>query len=642
MIILLILAVTVAVMGLGGLFFSRFLSRQWGENAALRTPAVRVNDGRDYVPTPTPVVFAHHFASIAGAGPIIGPVIALCYGWLPALLWILFGGVFVGALHDYLATFMSTRSGGQSVATVARRLLGGGPFVALMLFLVLVLALVCATFLNLSATALVSMVPSGRLGLAGSQTWFRVVGEGAGAQVVIGGIASTSVIVITVLAPLVGWLYIKKHVAVWKCSVLALVICAVSILTGLYWPVILSTNAWKLALSVYVLGAAGVPVWMFLQSRDFINVHILYVGMTVLMVALVVAGIRTGGALPAEAIQPLDVAAGTRAMGFLWPGLFITIACGAVSGFHSLCAGGTTCKQLTSEAAVRRVGYWAMLLESLLAVCVVVVVLVGSTRAGYLGDVHPLLVGSASAANPILGFAMAVGNAGAMAFGVPVAVGALAGMVMLEGFLVTTLDTAVRLMRYLLEEVWRTLFHLPAMDDGVTEEGVGTDGLSTSLELAETSGPEATDPARPVSPLGRFLAHYWVNSGLAVGLMLWFAMSGGILALWGIFATANQLLAAFVLGLGALWLYRRGKRVWYVVAAAAFMLVTTVASLVLLLGKFLPGVDAAGAAHGNPTLFGADLVLLGLSLYLLLVGVREAVRGRSPAAGRRGGARPRR
>lgn len=622
MTVLLILLVSMAMLLVGGHFYSRFLARSWGEQLQRTTPAVRINDGRDYLPTPTPVVFAHHFASIAGAGPILGPVIAVCYGWLPAVLWVVFGGMLIGAVHDYLAAYMSTREGGQSIATVTRRIFGTGPFVALAIFLILTLALVCATFLNLSAAALVSMVSSARLDMNEGQTLFRQVGD----QVVIGGIASTSVIVITALAPFVGWLYIKKSVAVWKCSLVAIAVCVVSMVIGMYYPVVVSATTWKIILSVYVLLAAGLPVWLFLQSRDFINVHILYIGLCLLLATLVVAALRGGTIPPADVLPALDVAAGSKALGTIWPGLFITIACGAVSGFHSLCAGGTTCKQLISEPAARRVGYWGMVLESILALSVLCVLLVGVSRADYLADVHPSLVGLTTGSNPILGFAMSVGFASHAAFGLPIAIGALGGMILLEGFLVTTLDTAVRLMRYLLEEVWRAIFGLAAIEGtGGMEctEPAGADGLSAGIE--KKSGHASARAPQTSSLAARIFSHYWVNSGLAVALMLCFAFSSGIMALWSLFATANQLLAAFVLGLGAIWLLRSGRKVWYIVWPALFMLGTTGASLLLLLRKFLPGTNSEGVPAGNVTLFGACVVLCGLTVYLLFVGIREAL-----------------
>ena len=207
-------------------------------------------------------------------------------------------------------------------------------------------------------------------------------------------------------------------------------------------------------ISGYVLLAAGMPVWFFLQSRDFINVHILYAGVVFLMVALVAAGLRGGEAVGAAAIPMSNWAEGTKTLGPVWPMMFITIACGAVSGFHSLCAGGTTCKQLISEPAARKVGYWAMLLESFLAVCVVCCLIAGLPLGTYKGYCYP----AAGSGNAVLTFAMAVGHTVHLGLGLPVAAGALGAMLLLEGFLVTTLDTAVRLTRYMIEEGWVMFF----------------------------------------------------------------------------------------------------------------------------------------------------------------------------------------
>jgi carbon starvation protein len=605
MIVLAVLICSMVILGGAGRWYAHFLARNVGENASRTTPALAKADGRDYVPTPTPVVFAHHFASIAGAGPIIGPVIAIIFGWLPALIWVLVGGVFIGAVHDYLATYMATREGGESVATIARRMLGKNVFVALMLFLVLMLALVCAAFLNLSASALTSMLPFDRIELPQDQTLFRVV---AG-EVVIGGIASMSVIIITAVAPLMGWLYIKKKVAVWKCSLLAIGICIVSVTIGLYHPVAFpaatsffgitftAQSMWIMLLSIYVLFAAGVPVWIFLQSRDFINVHILYVGMIGLVMTLIVAGFRGAGV--ADPIPAVNIAEGELAMkGPFWPMLFIVIACGAVSGFHSLCAGGTTSKQLTSEVAARRIGYYGMLLESFLAVCVIAAMMIGVGKTHYIADVHPSLLGTTGASNAVLGFAMAIGGTVKQAFGVPIAVGALAGMILLEGFLVTTLDTAIRLTRYLLEEIWRTMF-------------VKYDVFAAGANVVETSG-----LFRGVLLL---LRHYWFNSGLAVAITLVFALTGGVKALWGIFATSNQLLAALVLLIASLWLLRQGRKIWFALIPALAMLVTTFASLILLLRKYLE------APSKFATLLVADVVIMLIAIYLVIYGVMTAI-----------------
>ncbi len=648
--VLSVLLVAVVVLGGGGRLYSRFLARRIGEDPSRPTPAVTINDGRDYVPTPTPVVFAHHFASIAGAGPILGPVIAIIYGWAPALAWVLGGGLLIGAVHDYLATYITTREGGQSVATVLRRIMGKDAFVAMMLLLVVMLALVCAAFLNYSAQALVSRLPFDRLGLTPEQTLFRVQDD----QAVIGGIASMSVIVITAFAPLIGWMYIKKHISVWLCSLAAITVCTGSIVLGLYYPVafpqemsilgvtLKGMQVWMLLLSAYVLVAAGVPVWLLLQSRDFTNVHILYVGMVGLFVTLVVGGVKAAcGALPpvGDPLPAFNVAEGTAANGWIWPGLFILIACGAVSGFHSLCAGGTTCKQITSERAARQIGFYGMLLESFLAVCVIAALMLGTSRSSYLTDLYPRLVASPTEPNAVLGFAMALGQSVHLAFGVPIAVGAVAGMVLLEGFIVTTLDTAVRLTRYLIEEIWRTLFAEydifaePVTADAAQQWGegepvpIGAEGLPVALTAQEdVPGPAfPTDTTGPFRWLLRALRHYWVNSGLAVGLMLLFAFTGGQQALWGIFATSNQLLAGMVLAVAALWLARQGRSFWFALLPSVAMMVTTVTSLVLLLIRFTRSYLAKPPT--NLALLIADVIILIVTLYLLYAGLRTVRAG---------------
>ncbi|MCH7813992.1 MAG: carbon starvation protein A, partial [Planctomycetes bacterium] len=304
---------------LGGRFYAPVIGRVLGERADRITPAVAFDDGRDYVPTKTPVVFAHHFASIAGAGPIIGPVLAILYGWGPTLLWIVVGGVFLGAVHDYVSTHIALREGGKNLTVVARRYIGPGAFVMLLILLIAMLALVCAAFLDLSAAALTSKVPLEVLGLSADQTTFRV----EDGQAVIGGIASTSVVVITLCSPLLGFLYLKRKVPVWLCSVLAMVICGLSIAIGLRWPMSVSPESWKLLIAGYVLISAGLPVWLFLQSRDFINVHILYAGMAFLVVSLIAAGLRGGGQMAGETPIPMDNwAAASSKMGSGWPVLF--------------------------------------------------------------------------------------------------------------------------------------------------------------------------------------------------------------------------------------------------------------------------------------------------------------------------------
>jgi carbon starvation protein len=643
MTILLILLIAVVALVLGGTVYAPLLARLMGEQKSRTTPAVSVNDGRDYVPTKTAVVFAHHFASIAGAGPIIGPVLAILYGWGPALLWILLGGIFLGAVHDFVSTYVTMREGGKNLTVIARRYIGPAAFVMMLVILVAILVLVCAAFLDLSATALTSKVALSDLGMAPGQTLFReqsLPNPRTGAaemHALIGGIASMSVIVITAFSPLMGFLYLKRKWPVWLCSILALGICTVSILIGLRWPVSVSPLTWKLMISGYVLVAAGMPVWFFLQSRDFINVHILYAGMVFLLVALVAAGLR-GGAAAAGATIPLNNwSEGTRILGPGWPMMFVIIACGAVSGFHSLCAGGTTCKQLAHEQAARKVGYWAMLLESFLAVCVVCCLIVGLPLATYKSYCYPV----AGSGNAVLTFAMAVGHTVNQGLGLPVAAGALGAMLLLEGFLVTTLDTAIRLTRYMIEEGWAMffgrydVFARPAEPAGARAEGggprpqplelAGADGLTISepsVRYAATSAVAAVPTKGLTRAALRFLQYYWVNSGIAVGLMLLLGLTNGYAVVWKIFGSANQLLAALALWVGTTWLMSKGRQYWFAIVPAVFMFVTSMTMLVwLLVKKYIPGWQAGQT--GMAALLVADVLVLAMTVGILVLTLKN-------------------
>lgn len=559
--IILILSAIILCFFLACRFYARYISKAMGLDQRRITPALEKNDGRDYVPTKTPVVFAHHFASIAGAGPIIGPTIALIYGWAPAWLWVVIGGIFFGAVHDFSAIFISVREGGKSIAEIARKTLGKNGFIMMIAFAIIMLVLVNATFLNASVTALTSMVEPARLNLSSEQKIFREIGEGADKRIVIGGIASASVVVITLFAPLLGFLYLKKNIPIILCSFFAIIICTLSAAIGIYRPITLSPLIWMLSISVYTWIAAGIPVWIFLQSRDFINVHILYAGIVILVV-----GIFSCGFKGAQINFPVtNVAEGVSNIGYIWPAIFITIACGAISGFHSLCGTGTTSKQLKSEYATRQVGFYGMLLESFLAACVIAVLVIGIDFSHYKQLVFPD-IGSGQKGNPILAFSLALGHTLGHGFGLPVAFGTIFGMLLLEGFIVTSLDTAVRLNRYLFEELWHVVFSRP--------------------------------PA--------ILRYYMFNSGLAVVLMFCLARNNTVATIWSIFGTANQLLAALSLLAVSFWLLNNGRRVWYTIIPACFMLVTTISMLVILLTtNYLP--------NANYPLIVAGILLLCLS-----------------------------
>ncbi|MHB8093652.1 MAG: carbon starvation CstA family protein [Candidatus Aminicenantales bacterium] len=558
--VLLLLVISVGLLGLAGRYYSRFIARRLGEDPTHPTPAVTINDGRDYVPTKTYVVFAHHFSAIAGAGPILGPTMALLYGFVPAWLWIILGGIFIGAVHDFTTLFISMREGGKSMAEVARKTLGNTGFNLFIVFTIVMIVLVTSSFLSATSISLTSLWPLAKIGAREGATFLKTTVRDGVVLGRIGGIASMSVIVITLCSPFLGWLLYKKGIRTLYAYVIASAICVASVLLGIAFPVTMTPTAWMVAISIYVIFAAGAPVWLILQPRDFINVQILYAGIGLLAISL----LRTGFAGLRVTVPGFNLQEGVQQLGLIWPMMFCVIACGAISGFHCLVAGGTTGKQLSRETDARRVGYNAMLLESLLAVCVLLAIGAAMSFADYKAVVWPS--DPAVKSNPILGFSLAAGQLFNKGVGIPPALGTVFGILLVEGFVITTLDAAVRLNRYLLEELWTILFKkVPAV-----------------------------------------LKHYWFNSLLSVILMWSLAYSNAFSSLWPIFGTANQLLAALSLLAVSAWLLLRRKKTAVTLVPAVFMLLTTLASLAILLRGYI--------RSKNYALVAADVILFALSI----------------------------
>lgn len=557
----------VCITGLGYCFYSRYIAKILGEQKDRETPAIALKDGVDYCPTKSPVVFAHHFASIAGAGPILGPTMALMYGFVPVWIWVLIGGVFFGAVHDYVTLFVSIRERGKSVAEIARKSLGERGFGLMIAFTIVMIILVTSAFLVASARSLTSLVDVAQLKLPVDQGFLKTVMVDGVMKGRLGGIASTSVIFITMCAPFMGFLIYRKDVSLKITMPLAMTICIISIFIGIRFPISLDEKVWMVLLAVYALFAAGAPVWVLLQPRDFTNVYILYGG-----VVLIVAGTIGAGLQGVTAAAPaFNIAGGGNApaLGMIWPFLFITVACGAISGFHALVAGGTVSKQVMNEPAARIIGYGGMLLETLLAVGVIIALSSGLPFAEYARIVHP----EAGKANPILAFALGMSGLMYKGLHIPMVYGTIFGILMVEGFVATTLDTAVRINRYLFEELWNIIFKNPP----------------------------------------RWVKSYVFNSGLSVALMLIFAFTNAFGAIWPIFGTANQLLAALTLITLAAWLAANRKKNGFLLLPAAFMIITTFFSLIFLAKRYL--------VKQNYILLSADIFMVLLAVGLVGVAV---------------------
>jgi carbon starvation protein len=553
---------SIAGLTIGFFTWGKYVARKSGINPNLPTPAVRINDGVDYVPTKPIILLGHHYASIAAAGPIIGPILALIYGFVPAWLWLMLGVIFVGAVHDFSALFVSVRENGRSIAHIAKKTLGNTGFALFLSFAILLIMLVNAAFLQLTAIALTSTYPISKLGLPPDQTLLKttiVKGEIYGK---IGGIASTSVIIITIFAPLVGYLLYKKHIKTYIASLIALSIVLISVMIGLEFPVSLNPQIWMVIILVYSFIASWIPVWIILQPRDFTNVHFLYIGLAMMVLGLIgsgFAGIKIQA--PAFNINSLSM----EALGPIYPFLFVTIACGAVSGAHSLIATGTTSKQLSNEKYAHLIGYGAMLLESLLGISVLLVMLSAVDFEHYKELVWPVENGHLKQGNAPLAFAVSVGKTLNNGLGIPIYFGTIFGILMLEGFLITTIDTLFRLMRYFFEELWNVLF--------------------------------VKKPA--------FLESRMFNALLGIILTAILSFTNGYQKIWPIFGSANQLLAALTLVAVTAWFAQKSIKAYFAAIPAGFMIITTMASLSILLKRYIES--------RNLTLTITDILLLSLA-----------------------------
>lgn len=572
------MVLSLAALALAYRFYARLVARHLGIDPNRPTPAHTHRDGVDYVPTKPVVLFGHHFASIAAAGPIVGPTMAVLYGFLPGWLWMVLGVIFIGAVHDFTALFVSVRQGGKSVAEVARTTLGTFGFVLYVLFALLLCLLVAAAFLGIAVDALTSHYALADLGLAADQTLFRTMPMQGQTRVLTGGIATTSVLVITLAAPGMGWLLYKRGLGAGTVSLIAMAVCALSFVAGFAWPVTLDPTdpavlrGLMTVLLLYCFVAAWVPVWVILQPRDFVNVHVLYFGLALMVAGLIGSG-WAGVTISAPAWNV--TAETTKALGMVWPFLFVTIACGACSGAHGLICGGTSCKQLDNERHAPLIGYGGMLMEALLGICVLLMIVGPLGFSAYQQIVWPTGGGGSA----VRGFALSVGATLETGLRLPRKFGTIFGIILLEGFVLTTTDTVLRLVRYLFQELWEVVWSQP--------------------------------PPWLRKPI--------TNALLAIALTAALAFTNSYKAIWPVFGSANQLLAALTLIAASAWLVYRAKTAWLVALPAAFMAGTTIVALIQLLGRYL---SSASWTAKLPLII-TTVVLLALAVGVVALAIAQ-------------------
>lgn len=557
--VLLLFLVAVGILAAGYAWYGRFLARELQIDPNRVTPAVEMADGRDHVPAPRAVLLGHHFSSIAGAGPIVGPIVAAkAFGWAPALIWIVVGSIFIGGVHDLTSLVASLRHKARSIAEIVRLRMSTLSYRLFLAFIWFALVYVLTVFVDLTAATFVTAVPIG--------PDVRVPG---------GAVATSSMIYI-VLALVLGLLLQRFNVRTLPVTMVFVPLVFVAIAVGVWIPIearsvpVLiggdASSTWKVVLIGYCLVASMLPVWLLLQPRDYLSSFLLYACVAGGLLGLLVGGGQFTLHFPA--FRTFE----DQALGLIFPALFINIACGACSGFHSIVASGTTSKQLRSEADAVPIAYGSMIVEGVIAV-IAVMTLVTTLRD------DPAL------GSPTLAFAAGLGRFLA-ALGIPQSAGAIFGLLAVSTFLLTTLDTATRLGRYVFEEFLEGFMVLSRRALRLVASVV-TVAVPLALSLVQLRGPD-----------GALMASWKV--------------------IWPVFGATNQLLAALTLMVVTVWLTHLGRRRWYVAWPMVIMLLVSLAALVQLMaqhGATLIGVIAGG--------------LMVLALLLVVEGGRVLWRARA-------------
>ena len=549
---------------LGYRFYSRFISDKiYGLDESIITPAHEFEDGIDFVPTKRHILFGHHFTSIAGAAPIIGPCIAAYWGWLPAILWVVLGTIFMGAVHDFGSLVISLKEKGRSIADITSLVINPRARLMFLIFVMFLTWLVLAVF-AMAIAGLFKAVP-------------------------------TSVLPINieiVVAIVIGYLISKKGIDALIPSLVALGILYLFVWIGTTTPISLETlgvaseniqNMWILFLFIYSAIASLLPVWLLLQPRDFINSHQLIVGLGLIFLGIFLAqpvidapAIRTAGDLTAPPILPM---------------LFVTIACGAISGFHALVSSGTTSKQVNTLHDARMIGYGAMLGEGTLAIASTIAAVAGIALVtncdlpsiGHVANLNWEIYYDSWAhatANKATAFVLG-GGAFLQQLGLSTTFSNTLMAVLIISFAATTLDTATRIQRFIISEIGSAI-HMPVIQNRY---------VATFLAVVPAAILTMWSIPDPVT--GSMKQAAWV--------------------LWPIFGASNQMLAALTLMILTLYFWKQKKPILPLLIPMLFIMVITFTALIMKTQSF--------HTQGNMLLLGITLIMLGLIIWMLIEGL---------------------
>lgn len=521
--------------------YGGFLTKRLDVNNNNETPSHTMPDGVDYCPAKAPVLLGHHFASIAGAGPIVGPVIAAGFGWIPVYLWVVFGSIFIGGVHDYASIVASVRHQSKSIGFIIQQYIGISGKKLFLIFAWATLILVIAVFTIIVADTF-THIPS----------------------------ASTSSILFMILAMFFGIAIYRLKVPLWIATIVGVTLLFLSIPAGNLFPIQLDTATWQLLLLAYIFVASVTPVWILLQPRDYLNSFFLY--------ALMIGGLA-GVIFAAPTINiPAFNSFSLDKVGYLFPALFVTVACGAISGFHSIVGSGTTAKQLNKETDGRIVGYGGMLIEGMLAVLSLIAVasMVNKEFIDILttkGPVPAFSLGVARFIHAIPFFNFSVESAQTFT--------ALA----VSAFALTSLDTATRLARFMFQEYFE-------------------DNQKENKSI--------------------FVTNRFASTAVTVAFGAALTFSGQTMSIWPVFGSANQLLAALALLALTVWVANLKKGFLFVLIPMIFMFAVTLTALGMLI--YTNFIATNYTLSIISILLFTLAVLLGIKAYGVLTNGKELIK----------------
>lgn len=552
---ILMMVISIIVLVGAYLLYGRYLQNKWGIDPDAKTPAYEMEDGVDYVPADTNVVFGHQFASIAGAGPINGPIQAAIFGWLPVLLWILLGGVFLGAVQDFAAMYASVKNKGRTIGYIIEEYIGKTGKKLFLLFCWLFCILVIAAFSDV---------------VAGTFNGFSVSEAGKAIKNTANGAVATTSLLFIVEAVALGMILKYGKLNKWVNTGIALVMLVAAVSLGLQFPIFMDIATWHIIIFIYILIACVTPVWILLQPRDYLNSYLL-----IFMIIGSVVGIFI-----ANPGCNLEAFTGFNVDGqYLFPILFVTIACGAVSGFHSLVSSGTASKQIKSEKNMLPVSFGAMLMESMLAVIALVAV---SSFAKGEAAAQGLTTQPQIFAGAIANFLTAVGLPYNLVF-------TLINL-SVSAFALTSLDSVARIGRISFQEFF--------MDDDTDSENMG------------------------------FFMKVVTNKYFSTIITLVFAYllaQVGYAEIWPLFGSANQLLSVLALVACSVFLKktnRQGAMLWI---PMGFMMAVTFTALTMTIVKLSKAFVTVGLSLGTTLQLVFAVILLLLGIMVAIQGIKKLI-----------------